>query len=37
MRGAARQEFMRGYPDAEVATITRENFSDFLLGCVFGK
>ena len=32
LRGAARQEFMRGYPDAEVATITRENFSDFLLG-----
>ena len=27
---AARQEFMTAYPGAEVMTITRENFTDFI-------
>lgn len=30
VRSAARQEFMTAYPDAEVTTITRENFTDFI-------
>ncbi len=30
VRQATRQEFMAAYPDAEVTTITRENFSDFI-------
>jgi hypothetical protein len=30
VRPAARQEFLAAYPDAEVATITREDFADFL-------
>jgi predicted AAA+ superfamily ATPase len=32
VRPATRQEFMVTYPGAEVATITRENFTDFLTG-----
>jgi len=31
-RAAARQEFVAAYLDAEVRTITRENFTDFLTG-----
>jgi len=30
VRPAARQEFMTAYPGAEVMTITRENFTDFI-------
>lgn len=30
VRAAARQEFLTAYPDAEVTTITRENFTDFI-------
>jgi hypothetical protein len=32
VRPAARQEFMAAYLDAEVVTITRENFADLLTG-----
>jgi predicted AAA+ superfamily ATPase len=32
VRPATRQEFMAAYGDAEVVTITRENFTDFLTG-----
>jgi hypothetical protein len=31
VRPAARQEFLAAYPDAEVTTITREDFTDFLM------
>jgi len=30
VRQATRQEFMAAYPDAEVTTVTRENFTDFI-------
>jgi hypothetical protein len=30
VRGATQREFLAAYPGAEVATITRENFTDFL-------
>ena len=32
VRAAVRQEFIAAYPDAEVTTITRENFPGFLMG-----
>jgi hypothetical protein len=30
MREATRREFTAAYPNAEVATITRDNYQDFL-------